>query len=756
MTAGSATPNRSSGVLRRLLAIVRQLLLLVAVFGATAFFLHFVHDHYPIQKWLAWHYAQAWLLGGLYVLACISGGFLTLRLVLKNSLPVAEHFTIAFAIGVFEFFVGMFLGGIFGWYGALFFVLLPALMLLSGAWPLFRFLRRFLRHRRAARARVRPPAYWSTPLLAFGLLALALVYFPILSPENVSFEARWWHLGLAEHYASAGGIHRSPEHAWAAMAPGLGAVTYGWALTMPNSMLFDRVELAAHIEFLAFVSTLAGVSAVTSRVVPRPRPRQAWVVRFLFPGVLLWSASKAAGVEQLAALFAAPVFLLLLRFWRDPSPRWGLLLGLLLAGAALTKSTAALLLVAIPLSAVLVRLAAVRSRGALAGSAVLLATFALATAPHWLKNWLWYGQPLAGPLPLAALDPRGWSESLWALLSFRFEPDERGLFAGRAIFFAPLFSAGVFLLPWLGRARRLLALYVVVLAGLALWLVAQRSDRSVLPIMPLVAAAAAGWITLVWRQNRVARVGLGGLVVLALAFGGDLLLAPNGAAAGAPQKNVLELLAAAHKKEYDERLRPFPPLYAIGGLLPRNATVLLHEEVARLGLRRATIQDHPELQNGIRYERLRSLREAFELFDQLGVTHLLWSTQKSEGLDSLAGDLVFFYVATFAAEAHSRHDGFTLARLPPEPPGFDFEPRALVLGCEQGARRTAIHPLEALARPDVVGEPEAGSAAGEIGRIDFVVIDRSCADASLVAGRDDYVLGAKRRNVELWLRSPRR
>ena len=51
-----------------------------------------------------------------------------------------------------------------------------------------------------------------------------------------------------------------------------------------------------------------------------------------------------------------------------------------------------------------------------------------------------------------------------------------------------------------------------------------------------------------------------------------------------------------------------------------------------------------------------------------GVTHALWHQQKSENLDNLAGDLVFFEFATKYMSSSRKIGGFELARMPSDPP----------------------------------------------------------------------------------------
>ena len=52
---------------------------------------------------------------------------------------------------------------------------------------------------------------WRAAILAFGFLSILELWFSILTPENASYDARWRHLAIAEHYVAQGGISRFTE-----------------------------------------------------------------------------------------------------------------------------------------------------------------------------------------------------------------------------------------------------------------------------------------------------------------------------------------------------------------------------------------------------------------------------------------------------------------------------------------------------------------------------------------------------------------
>ena len=54
---------------------------------------------------------------------------------------------------------------------------------------------------------------------------------------------------------------------------------------------------------------------------------------FLFPGIFCYDSGLVLGADHVAALWAAPIFLLSLRYVERPSIAYALLLGTVVAGA---------------------------------------------------------------------------------------------------------------------------------------------------------------------------------------------------------------------------------------------------------------------------------------------------------------------------------------------------------------------------------------------------------------------------------------
>ena len=134
------------------------------------------------------------------------------------------------AAGVLLFAIGLFVAGLFGLIRPPFFFVYPALLLAVGARWTVGDLRRAWRHlsaaRRRAAARPSVPTLPHLAALVFGILGLTIVYLTILVPENVAFDARTYHLPIAEHYAAWGRIGKFPER----LVPGRAAASRVLAL----------------------------------------------------------------------------------------------------------------------------------------------------------------------------------------------------------------------------------------------------------------------------------------------------------------------------------------------------------------------------------------------------------------------------------------------------------------------------------------------------------------------------------------------
>ena len=197
--------------------------------GATAAFVSFYSSFYPIEEWLFWRYAGYWIACSFWSAGCVSSGYALVRRLSGTALPSAERLCLSFAAGVVLFYLAMnVLGMIHGLHRVTFFAL-PLAMMAVGAKPLWRDCQQRFRRDRQLASRRQPVSPVHVAIWIFGLAVLAMIYFKMLTPENVQFDARWKHLALAEQYAHLGFIPRFAEGWTVATNPHLASLLFAWA-----------------------------------------------------------------------------------------------------------------------------------------------------------------------------------------------------------------------------------------------------------------------------------------------------------------------------------------------------------------------------------------------------------------------------------------------------------------------------------------------------------------------------------------------
>jgi hypothetical protein len=758
-----------------------------------------VHPHYPIQHWLIWRYLQYWAFAGIFSLSCLSAGLSVLRW-LSPGLPLLERLLFGMSIGVVLFFVCMFTGGVLGLFGPIFAIVLPAVLFLPGAWPLFKLLRRAFRRLGALAKRGGSVTVSRSLVLGFGALGLLMVYLPVLVPDNAAYDARWYHLAIPEHYVAAGGIVRFDEGWFQGTLPQLASLIYVWPYQIPWLALFDHVEIAAHLELVLFLWTLFGVPVLVRRLLPRKGALSSWAAFFLFSAIFVYDSALSLSADHVAAFFAIPSYLALRRAWGRLEPRACLLLGALLAGLMLTKYQS-LQILAVALAAVGVRALALslfpawaRWRGHpapdpgrwLMGPLALLSSLIVLTAPHWLKNWIWYGDPLY-PVLRDHLSLRPWhadanhfyqtlverhfwrptgsvlekaEAALSALFTFSFEPHNWAHFHGRWPVFGFLFTLSWPVMPFLKAPRRLWALFVATHLGLLVWFLFSHQDRYLQILMPWMVVHVACVIALVWRMGWLVRVPLLVLIGLQLVWGLGAYFMPSHVYMRAKLHRVSELLSSGSRQDYSQRFRTFGDMREIGRSMKADDKILLHRFEAHAGLLRMSVSDHPSWQGLISYARFDSHLALFELLRSIGVTHGVWVEDDWLAEDSLAGDLRFAGFVTHVVQNERKFGGVLVAQLPEAAPSAAIGDAVLYLGCR--GYRPGLYELETLNVPGMSPAPDAphpdplvplggaGASSELLARANYVVTGTDCPTPPPTL--TDFVRRAARKGELLYVR----
>jgi hypothetical protein len=743
----SATPSVTSP------GRVRAVALSVVCVAAMVVFLLVVNRHYAIHRWLIWRYFGYWGAILAWGTSCLGTGLTLLRALNGGRLPATDRHLLAFPLGVFAFFLALFVVGLLGGLGAISFFGLPVAFLVLGRKELKPALVRLFTPRE-------PLAWRHLPLVLAGAAGLLLLYVQIITPEGASYDARWYHLPLAEQYALTGAIQRSPVGWWLAAYPHLASYLYTWAFTLPGALLFDRLELCLHLEYLLFAVTLASVPGLVRRLVPQLGARFSWTVVFLFPGIFLYDLNLHGGADHVAAFWVIPIAVALARLWRVWTVGNCLLFAVFVSGLALTKYSAFCMLPfalgAFTVRALTLLVSRLRGRAPVrpvvvgAGAATLAAL--VLTTPHWLKNWIWYGDPLYPTLykrlqvhpwnadsegvfaafkgMMAAARPgvQGLLDAASAVFTFSFIPNDWWDMHRDVPMFGSLFTLT---LPCalLLRQRRLLVGYLAAMSAVFFWYLPHHYDRYLQVVLPWMAVCTAATLSLMWRAGPWhLRAAVVGLVGAQIAWGADVpFVASHNLLRDSPLRHNLRFASSGFHGDKG-RLVPFRNYGQVGLSLPEDAHVLVHESPLNLGVLRRSTQD--QWQGRISYRVLRTPAAIHREFVSLGFTHVMWEPARSMQWNPLGHDLAFWAYSTNYIES-PRHFGYlAVGEIPKTPPPDAFNPRVTVWSCGT-PYPSGEYDLDALSVPPDGGPPATPEGPiADLGlaleRSGFLVIEPAC------------------------------
>ena len=378
-----------------------------------------VDKAYPVRHWLVWSLLAVWGYTLLWSAACVAAGSSLLRLLLPGrKLPTVERVLLSMTAGAVVFVFVWNLAGALCQFQTWMSIALPVALLAAGAFgapQLWRELE-IWRHRPRSRSLTGHAATYVA--VGWGLICIAFVYLEALPLDAINYDASWYHMTTAQDYARLGCIvplpgenHKAYPHltslvqTWAFLVPGLGSVSLHWML-------------ALHLEFSVVVWRIVGVAALAHWLLHEKDSRGLWPVFFLFPSIYIYDQSIGGSADHFLGFFAASILLTTARALKDFDWRMGTLAGIVAGGHVLTKYQSVYLVVAVAVVFAarwlycVVRRVDHRIRRspappvpgwralAVGPLAVVLAA-AVVSSPHFVKNTLFYGNPVY-PLGLSA------------------------------------------------------------------------------------------------------------------------------------------------------------------------------------------------------------------------------------------------------------------------------------------------------------------------------------------------------------------
>jgi hypothetical protein len=743
--------------------------------AGTHHYLGVVDKIYPAEDWLFFRLAKLWGYMALLSVSCVCAGHFVIEKLLRFEFEPLEAAVQSMAVGLVAFVMCMYVGGALQLYGKVFAIALPLAMIALGARSTVRLVRRA----RSEWQKSGPVQPFVWLLWALGACAVGLAYLGVMTPDSLNYDSTWSHLVIAQDYARHGRILKFLGN-YNMGVPHLASIVHTWSFTVPGlEQPALRWMMALHNEFALFCWTLAGVAAGVRRMLGEPALRGSWVAFFLFPIIFVYDNNMGGAADHVAAFFVVPLFLATASLWDTFQPRAAALVAISAAGALLTKYQAFYLFV--PLGLILcvrgimlaIRLKrgrlrpedpAVGFRDLIRTPLVLAGVGALLVAPHFLKNAIFYHNPLyplgqdlftsstpsspnAGPLIRYIFTDDNWRpkgttfqklrHALNLYFTFSFEPHYS--FTKNWPAFGSLFTL---LLPALLVLRRSLYIWLgtlLVSGAILLWGYTYNIDRNLQIFLPLMVCVTAALVRRCWQLGWIARAGLVPLVLLQVVWGGDAFFYSASDRIHSSITMIKSGYDGAAKRRFNGYRSQF---LAINKALPKNARVLLHTSHLTLGIEREVVMDWDAFQGFISYDELRTERELYDYLKARGITHFLLEPRVRSA--PTKQEEVLFMGLLRHAEPAGNFGHFRLYRFPKKPPPARPPYRVVTVGL--GRYADGLYPIQKLntheylppyvqrfAAPD---QPLPGGTEERLAMIeqaDAVIVGASIRDPALTA-----------------------
>jgi len=674
----------------------------------------------PLSKWFFFDLATIWLWNVCLSVSCVVAGQRVVRTLLPSSERTAlETIALSFPVGLVLFVMGMYVGGFLGLYGRAFAILLPLVMLAAGA-------RSALAACRSSSQLLPVMPRQGLPLVlsVLGVLLVGLLYLGVISPDAINYDASWVHMVIPQDYAREGRIIAFPGDQ-VKNVPHFQAMVATWGFLVPGLPIPAlRWMMALHLEFLVFLWTLVGVAA-TARWLAARDTAGTWAAFALFPSIFVYDSNLGGASDHFLALFSAPLVLVADKVLRHFDRRAAVLGGLIAGGAVLSKFQAIYLLGPLSVWAV-VRVAValvMRARGDTTSPSlsvmakaigVTAAVAVVVTLPHFLSNWVFYSNPMYPFLsdvfrgshpavsdgamqakmvvadwnwkPPAELGER-LSKGLQMMFTFSFEPHYS--FVNNLPVFGSVFTLSLPLLIAIKGARRLWLGAAIAMGAVLMWALSYWVDRNLQTFMPVLVAVTAAILIRACELGWLARLGVGALVVIQLAWATPLYFSGNDRLTGA-----LTMLRAAMDGRAREHLANYRSQYvALGNALPKNAVVLLHNQHIMLGIDRTVYLDWIGFQTIIDYRTFKTPRDLYDHLRKIGVTHVV-ATPGLRPAFTKQEEVIFDVFAQRYLTDRQHFSDLTLFKMPDTPPPVETPYQVVMLGMP--SYPDGLYPVSAL------------------------------------------------------------
>jgi hypothetical protein len=600
---------------------------------------------------------------------------------------------------------------------------------------------------------------------AFGVICLFLLFLQVVDPMNVNFDARWYHLRVAERFALAGAMVKSPEGDQLLTLPQLASWIYTWAFMAPFKAFDDKLILALHLELATVIGTLMLIPPFTRVLIPtvkRSSTRLTWIALFFFPSIFIYDTGLMGGADHIVAVWGLAVPLALWQARERKGRESWILLGVISVGLLAKYTSVYLLVPLVPLFLVDWALRWRRSGSAFSpsqktGPFLAAAVGLVLTCPYWLRNWIWYGNPVypSGsrifPNRPWAQDAAAWQRhynlattwsptgdfqhrvetTLQSLTNYPLQPYTWPDMVEGQSAFGFSFLLAMVAIPFVVPRVRLVIVALVLNVSIAVWFNTHQHHMRYLTVaMPMMGCVAAAVAVHLWSlPTRIARIGVAAVVIAHLAAFADVPFRRTHGMNGrrSPVESGAEYLAVK-----GNRGSPVAPWVEMGRSLPPDAMPVVHGVRAPLGIGRQTLSDFVTLQFGLGYGRLKNASGVYKTLREMGGTHMVWGPASTQ-FDSIAGEALFYGVASRTVNRQT-FGGMYVGELPPQPPD-ELGEGILYVGCalyQPGLYRIAqlATPIEPPEYPWPTAVPVARATVADwqslLSRATYVVQENDC------------------------------